>query len=266
MPDENTRAGLLRATKMTSSPSRMANELISLAALDTRSSTGCRIVTNLVGRQIRPCEGQHARRQCEQLAVVGDIAGPLQCEQDAAHGGARQVGGLGEIAQGHRSRIDAEQFEHPQAAVEAFDEIGTSCSCRPDCVSVSASSLSRVNRRLPVSSARTTGRRPDRRRRASRSKRLSRLCGRQRYREWSSPLRALAIIIHISNKCSLGASRCFKPKEPLQPNFARYRAKPCQNNSLAWNSSIYKIAHKFNRRTKIGTFERPGIIFVRSLP
>ena len=43
--EANTRAGLLRAIKMTSLPSRMASELISRAAVASRSSTGCRIVT-----------------------------------------------------------------------------------------------------------------------------------------------------------------------------------------------------------------------------
>src|SRR5260221_10615425 len=37
----------------------------------------------------------------------------------------------------------------------------------------------------------------------------------------------------------------------LEPIIAQYCAKPCRNNLLAQNSSNYKIAHKFNRRTNL---------------
>ena len=64
------------------------------------------------------------RRQREQLAVAGDKAAALQREQDAARGGARQVGGARDVAQRHRARSIAERLQQAQAAVEALDEIG----------------------------------------------------------------------------------------------------------------------------------------------
>jgi hypothetical protein len=40
-------------------------------------------------------------------------------------------------------------------------------------------------------------------------------------------------------------------KPMLQADLAQHRGNRCHNNSLAWNSSRYKIAHKFNRRTNL---------------
>ena len=77
----------------------------------------------MIGGEIRRRQHQHARRQPEQLAVARDQAGTLEREQNAPRGRARQVGGFGEIAQRHRLLAAAKQLEHPQAAVEAFDEI-----------------------------------------------------------------------------------------------------------------------------------------------
>jgi hypothetical protein len=44
--------------------------------------------------------------------------------QDTAGGGARQLGGAGEIAQRHRTAGGAKHLKQPQAAIEAFDEVG----------------------------------------------------------------------------------------------------------------------------------------------
>ena len=87
----------------TSSPSSTASELISCAA--TRDPVEHRLQHrhHLVRTQIGAGERQHVRRQREQLAVGRDEAAALEREENAARGGARQVGGAREVAQRHRA-------------------------------------------------------------------------------------------------------------------------------------------------------------------
>ena len=65
------------------------------------------------------------RRHRKQFAVTGDKAAALQREQDAACGGARQVGGAGDVAERHRTGHVAERLQEAQAAIEALDKIGS---------------------------------------------------------------------------------------------------------------------------------------------
>ena len=87
-------------------------------------------------------------RQREQLAVAGDEAAALEGEENAARGGARQIGGAREIAQRHRAVGGAELLQQAQAAVEALDEIGGALRRYRSRFSFG---IARSNRRQPAS-------------------------------------------------------------------------------------------------------------------
>src|SRR3954447_23177820 len=129
-PPENMRAGLLRAMNTTSSPSSTASEEISLAAVATRSSTGCRTVTSWLDR----------RYDAASVSTCGvsenSFPSPLtkpprwsvnSMRRAGARGSsaarARSLSGTGEIAQRHRAGRDAEALQQAQPAIEALDEI-----------------------------------------------------------------------------------------------------------------------------------------------
>ena len=103
-PAENTRAGLPRAMNTTSLPSSTASEEISCAvardAVEHRLQHG----DHLVRAQDRmPPSVSTCGVSVNSLPSLATKAAALEGEEDAARGGARQVGGAGEIAQRHRA-------------------------------------------------------------------------------------------------------------------------------------------------------------------
>ena len=64
------------------------------------------------------------RGQREQLAVGGDKTAMRQGEQDAARGGARQIGGTREVAQRRRTGDGAEHLQQAKPAIQRLDEVG----------------------------------------------------------------------------------------------------------------------------------------------